>query len=479
MRLPLIDQGLLITPVRHVLQVQVLRCLEGEPDGQVARVGQRQVHHRGAGIHCGGAEEQLEGLQLPHQTLLLIDADGILKHPLFLRHLALIKLIDSIHLELGPHHGLWLQGGRLSPKVSNLDVGVLHQRAQREGHAFAAGFFSPFSFWCDCHLINELPAARRMELDVKRRCASTCYRAHSMAHHQRLRRNCCSLRILANELQGNLIPDQQLGGVQNHHLAQLRLAGLGGAQVQAVGLQGQRRAFAMPHELKDVRRLFRRRGYIEKRTQWAFHKVVRVLDAAGCAVHGGGENSLAGRAEVCDDAGRFRRCQPTRRLGKPEGGAEAAWDSALIRNRNFRDILHGADHCGGNARARRREGHVQLAIAEGELRLPCPCRHSNDLWLALVVIHHDLEVGHVRCLVPCFRRRKLEDDQMKLMRQNDALCWPRAKGCLFCQIHSISFTSCRRWKDLVAQWHIPRICHHNHLVRSLARGTGSESNICL
>merc|ERR1719487_513252 len=106
MSLAFVYHGLLITPIWCILQIQILRRLKGESHRQPAGIREDNIHNGRRGPNSRSTKEELKHLQLLHKLLLLINTNRGLEALLDFCDFALVVIIDSIHLELCPHHGL-------------------------------------------------------------------------------------------------------------------------------------------------------------------------------------------------------------------------------------------------------------------------------------------------------------------------------------------------------------------------------------
>mmetsp|Transcript_42905 Transcript_42905/g.77533 ORF Transcript_42905/g.77533 Transcript_42905/m.77533 type:complete len:457 (+) Transcript_42905:1644-3014(+) len=398
--LPVIDERLLVTPVRRSLQIQVLWRLEGEPDAQAAGVGEYQVDDSWTRAGCSRAEEQLEWLQLPYKLLLVIDAYGCLEISLQLFHLTPVQLVDSIHLELSPHHGLGLQSGTLCAEVGDLDAGVLDVRPESEVDAATAGPSSlPFRGHRD--LVHEFATARRVEVQLQRLRATPLNLSERAAQLERVFCNRSGFLVRSHKFRLYQVVDCQVRVVQDHDLVLHLLASLHCPQIQAFWFQRKRWTLSVTNQLQRIGRSFIRRIGCgrQQSAQRPLHEVVLVLDDMCGAVHGSREDALAGRAEVRSQGSGLGGSQLPCSTCEPESGAEARRNAALVRNGDLRNILDGAQHAGRDARARWWKGDSRLAAAEGQLWLPGPASHPNCLGLTLIVVHYNLESGDVGSLV--------------------------------------------------------------------------------
>mmetsp|Transcript_81496 Transcript_81496/g.209861 ORF Transcript_81496/g.209861 Transcript_81496/m.209861 type:complete len:250 (-) Transcript_81496:1849-2598(-) len=212
--------------------------------------------------------------------------------------------------------------------------------------------------------------------------------------------------------------------------------------------------------------------------------VVPVLHGSRDAVQRGREDLLAAWAEVRLDAGGPRGPELACGVREPEQVAEARGDLALVGDRDLRDILDHAGHGGRDPRACCREGHRILAAAESHLRAPTAPGDAQGLGLALVVVHHNMEICDEGRLVPRFRGRELHGDEVELVRWDDALRGPGTEGHLRRQVlqrirRRVSRRRIDGRQDAIRDARIPRVGEHGDLVGPLAQMACAEAHVAL
>mmetsp|Transcript_15495 Transcript_15495/g.33929 ORF Transcript_15495/g.33929 Transcript_15495/m.33929 type:complete len:744 (-) Transcript_15495:786-3017(-) len=266
---------------------------------------------------------------------------------------------------------------------------------------------------------------------------------------------------------------------------------LHGPQVHAVGLQGDRRTLAVTDQLQDVVRVVSDhrasgagRGGGHQLSQRPRHGVVRVVHGPRDAVERGGEDLLRVRAEVRHDRRRLGGRQPARGVGEPEEVPETRGDLALVGDGDLRDVLDDAGHARRDPGAGRREGQGRDAAAQGHLRVPGAAGDAQRLRRGVLVVDDDAEVGHVGLGVLRRRRGELDDDEVELVRLDDALGGVGAEGHVCRQVLQrrrvdVHGVRVHGRQDGVGDARVSGVGEHRDLVGPLAGVARAEADVRL